>query len=517
MSQPGARSVRISELRAAAVAAAIVVLVTVAVFVKSNPLADPYEIRGVFTTAAQLHPGSEVRIGGQRIGKVSSIGRGPGHTSLVTMQISDRQPAIRTDAQLSLQPRLALEGNGYIRVEPGTPGAPELPRGGTVPLARTSVAVQLDQAISMFDAPTRAGFGDVVKEFGGALGSRPASPRTPRPGYEELRGAVREFDRSLGTITVAAHAFRGRRPGDLRAAVRHTAGVTGQLAADPSALAGILRSYATVSRTLAERDGALQQALRELAPTLGQAPGQLRAVDAALPSLTRFAGVLTPALRAAPPALRALTATARQVRLVARPAELPRLLTRLRPVTSSLPVLERRLRTVLPQVTDIGRCLTKTVVPALNMQIDDGHLSTHQPVWQEALHMAASLAGAASGFDANGGTLRLGVTESEQAIGINTGSGPLGRLSGLAPGGDVGLNPTWLGYGIYPAARPDAPCAEQALPDYNARKRPGAPSAFTSLGKVTPKRPSAGELRRLLEQIRDPELMLRQAIEAVGR
>lgn len=511
MPEPTTRATRRAELRAAAIAAAIVVLATFAVFFKGNPFADPYEVRGVFSTAAQLHPGSDVRIGGQRIGEVSSIERGPGHTSLVTMKIDEDRPAIRSDAQLSLQPRLALEGNAYIRVEPGTPGAPRLARGGTVPLAQTSVAVQLDQAISMFDAPTREGFADVIEEFGGALGSRPASPRTPRPGYAELRGAVREFDRSLGTISVAARAVRGQRPGDLRSAVRATGDVTGQLAADPAALAGIVRSYATVSRALAERDRALQSTLGELARTLGSAPRQLRAIDAALPSLDRFARVLTPALRTAPPALRALAATARQVRLVARPGELPRLLSRLRPVTSSLPVLERRLRSVLPQVTDIGRCLSRTVVPALNRQIDDGHLSTHRPVWQEALHMAASLAGAASGFDANGGTLRLGVTESEQAIGINTGTGPLAGLSGLAPDGDVGMNPTWLGYGVYPASRPDAPCDEQAQPDYNARKRPGMPKAFTSRRIAPVRRPDPAQLRRLLKQIGDPETLLRQA------
>lgn len=517
-SDPAARAVRRRELRAAAIAAVLVVLATTAVFVKSNPFAQPYEIRGVFSTVAQLHQGSEVRIAGQRIGKVSAIAPGPGHTSLVTMEISERDVPIREDARLALEPRLALEGNAYVLVRPGTPGARELADGGTVPLSRTSVAVQLDQAVSMFDAPTRQAFADVVGTFGGALGSRPASPRTPRPGVTELRGAVREFDRSLATLTGAARAVRGRTPGDLRAAVRGSGDVAGQLAADPAALAGVLRNYATVSRTLADRDARLRSGLRELAQTLGAAPAQLRAVDAALPSLTRFATALEPALRSAPPALRALTDTAREVRLIARPSELPRLLARLRPVTRTLPVLERRLRAVLPQVADIGSCLTRTVVPALNLKVPDGHLSTNRPVWQDALHMTSSLAGAASGFDANGGTLRLGVTESEQAIGINTGTGLLGsKLSGLAPDGDVGMNPTWLGYNVYPAYRPDQPCDEQRLPDLGARRRPGLPSAMRRLARVTPQRPDAAALRKLLRQIGDKRLLARQALEEVGR
>ncbi len=511
-SAPARRSGRTAELGAALIAAALIVTGTLFVFTKSNPFASPYEVRGIFSTVATLHPGSEVRIGGLRVGKVTAIDRGPvPRTSRVTMRIDERQPEIRVDARLSLQPRLALEGNGYIRVQPGSAAAPVLPRDGTIPLGRTSVAVQIDQAITMFDAPTRQGFADIIDTFGRGLGSEPPSPRTPRPGYEELRGAADELARSLPTIATAAGAVRGQKPGDLRAAGQGTGKVTAQLAQDPDALAGLVTSYATVGRALASRDGELEASLRGLATTVTRAPGQLRRIDAALPALERFADVLEPALRSAPPALRALTTTARQVRLVSRPTELPRLMTRLKPVTSALPVLERRLGAVLPQVTAIGQCLHRTVVPALNMKIDDGALSTDRPVWQEALHMAASLAGAASGFDANGGTLRLGVTESEQAIGINTGSGPLGRLSGLAPDGDVGLNPTWLGYNIYPVARPDQPCAEQQLPDYNARKRPGTPKAFRSLGKVEPKPASATEIRRLLKQIQDPKLLLRQA------
>lgn len=518
MSSASSRNARSRELRAAGIAIALIVLATVIVFTKSNPFSSSYEIHGVFSSAAQLHRGSEVRIGGQKIGKVTSIDRGPSSaTSLVTMNIDQRHPAIRTDARLSVQPRLALEGNGYVRVQPGTPTAPLLPRGGTVPLGHTSVAVQLDQVLTMLDAPTRTAFNDVVKEFAGGLGDKPASRRTPRPGYVELRGAVDEFDRSLATIATASKATRGVHPGDLRRATRGSSSVAGQLARNPAALAGIVSNYAKLSSTLASHDAALAATLRGMAQTFAGAPSQLRAIGDALPSVTRFAGALTPALRAAPPALRKLTQTTRQVRLIAQPSELPDLLTKLRPLTTSLPVLERRLKSVLPQVTSIGQCLTNTIVPALNLKIDDGHLSTGYPLWQEALHMASSLAGAASGFDANGGTLRLGVTESEQAVGINIGTGPLGQLSGLSPDGDVGMNPTWLGYNVYPADRPDQQCSSQKLPNLNARKRPGRPAAFQNPRHVTPRTPTAAQLKKLLKQIKDPELLLRQALKELDR
>ncbi|WP_205695491.1 MlaD family protein [Conexibacter sp. SYSU D00693] len=509
------RRSRRRELRAAAIGVLLVVAFTVAVFTKDNPFADHHEVQAVFSTAATLSEGSEVRIGGQRVGEVTAIGPGPSPaTSQVTMRIDDREPAIRTDAELAVQPRLALEGNSYVRVSPGSPDRPELEEGATIPRAQTSVAVQLDQAISTFDQPARSALADTIRELGDGLGTTPPSPRAPRPGYAELQDAARELERALPPMAVAARAARGERPGDLRRAVRTTGEVTGQLAQDPAALDGLVRHYATVSRTLASRDAALRRTLAGFAATLADAPGDLRDIDAALPALTRFAGELRPALRAAPPALSALGGAAREVTRATRPGELPALLERTGPLVRAVPVLERRLGAVLPQVEAIGRCLTSTVVPALDGKIQDGHLTTGGTVWQEALWMASSLAGAASAFDANGGTLRLGVTESEQAIGINTGSGPLGRLSGLSPDGDVGMNPTWLGYGVYPAMRPDVPCQDQQLPDYGARRRPGAPAAFRDAGKATPRRMTQDRLEALLRQLRSPKTLLKQAVEA---
>jgi hypothetical protein len=281
-----------------------------------------------------------------------------------------------------------------------------------------------------------------------------------------------------------------------------------QLAADPAALGAIVDDYAQVSAVLAAHDDRLASGIRELARTLAQAPDRLRRIDAALPALRAFARALDPTLAAAPPALRALTRAATEVRGLTGARALPRLLTRLHPLLAETPRFERRLTAVLPQASAIGRCMTKTLVPALNTHIDDGALSTHRPVWQDALHMGSALAGAASAFDANGGTLRLGVSESEQAVGINFGDS-LGTVAGLLPTGQTGLNPTWLGFGVQPPWRPDAPCDEQQVPDFSARRQPGMPHGFRRLGRaaVTPAQPRT--LRRLLDQL-TPEKLLRQ-------
>jgi hypothetical protein len=79
--------------------------------------------------------------------------------------------------------------------------------------------------------------------------------------------------------------------------------------------------------------------------------------------------------------------------------------------------------------------------------------------------MAAALTGTSPGFDGNGGTLRISVAEGANAMrGVFPG---LGRV--VSPANLEGVRPTWLGYGVNPPFRPDAPCAEQALPDLGAR------------------------------------------------
>jgi phospholipid/cholesterol/gamma-HCH transport system substrate-binding protein len=495
-----ARADRSRELRAAAVAVILLAALVVAVFTKSNPFADPFKISADFSTAAQLRPGSEVRIGGLKIGEVSAIDAGPGTSSRVTMKIDEREVPIRTDARLTLKPRLVLEGNGYVDVQPGSPAAPELARGGRIPLSHTAVRVQLDQALDTFTAPTRDALQDVTRELSRGLSGEPrAAGVSPRPGHEDLRIAIKELNGALGDVSVAARAVQGRRRGDLRAAAGGTGAVTRQLARDPQALSDLITSYSHLSETLAGRDAQLAESIRGFAATLRPAPAQLHAIDGALPALTRFARVLTPALRAAPPALTALKGTVGEIRRAVQPAELPALVTQLRPVTSALPALQRRLTATLPQATAIGRCLTKTVIPALDKTIEDGPNSTGRPVWQDAVHMATSLAGAASAFDANGGTLRLGVTEGEQAIGLNLPD--FGVLEGVMPKGETGLNPTWLGYGVDPPFRPDMTCSEQVVPDYDARKKPGIPATMkrrsATGGNVATGQDLAG-LRKLL-------------------
>ncbi|WP_320668726.1 MlaD family protein [Patulibacter defluvii] len=456
-----ARRARTRRLAAALIALALLAAITFVAFWR-GALSGGYEIEAVVGTANQLRPGAAVRVAGLDVGRLEAIEPGPGTSSRLRLRIDDDAPPIHDDAGVRIAPRLFFEGNAAIRIAPGTAGRPRIRPGATIPRSRTSVAVQLDQVLDVLTTPVRDGLRRTAAELRRGLGG-PAG----RSGADGLRRATRELDGALGDVTTVERAVRGVRPGDLEGAIAGTADSAEQLVRDPAALQGVVTNSARLLAALADRERQLGASVDGLLAVLGDAPATLRRLDLALPVVDRFAGALRPALRAAPRPLRRTAEALEQVRAITAPGELPATLDALRPITADLPPLAERLTGTLPLLADAMRCVDRNVLPTLRMQVPDGKLSTGRPVWQDALHMGAALAGASPNFDGNGTTIRLGVTEGEQALeGVLPG---IGTVSTLAADGVGSLSPAWLGYGVSPPFRPDVRCTTQALPDLDAR------------------------------------------------
>lgn len=459
--------------RTALIVAAVVAVGIVAAawfaFAKGLPFGSHSEITAVFARVNQLEKGDEVRVAGLRVGKVQRVGRGPDGMSLVTLRLDDDSLVIHRDATLRIEPRLVLEGNDQVVMTLGSPSAPRLGSGDRIPAGQTSSAVQLDQVLGVLTRPTREALKSTVRNLARGLGPAP-SGNPGASGTHGLRQASDELDRTLDSVRDVASAARGTTTGDLTRAARSTGDVTAQLAQDPRALADMVTNFRRVTGALAARDQDLAASVRGFDALTREAPADLQRVDAALPLLTSFARSLRPALRTAPGPLHRFGDLLVQLRGLGRPAELPRLVASLSPITGKLPSLQRELQQTLPLIDDAAVCVERVVVPTLDTKIQDGPLSSGRPVWQDLFHLAANLAGTAAGFDGNGTTIRLGITESEQAL---TGVLPgLGRVAGLGPEIE-GIRPVWLGYGKNPPFRPDAKCREQELPDLT--KRSGAP------------------------------------------
>ncbi len=468
--------------RSAAVVALGLAAVTLAAFVGLQPFKNSYEIEGVFTSANQLRAGSEVRIAGVKVGEVASIRSGPEHTSIVTLRIDEAGRPIHEDAELSIEPRLILEGNFYVALRPGSPGMPELARGATVPKHQTSTPVQLDQVLNTFDLATRGAlhrsFGELAEGLGAApLTSSPnTAPRTPA-GYVGLRRAVRELDRTLPSAGRVARALRGTDTGDLGRALRSTRDVTSQLADDPVALADSITNFNRFTNALADESRPLTASVRSLENLLRAAPPGLRALDRALPATTTFAAHLRPALQVAPRPLRRATAFAKQAERLFGRRELGGLVDDVAPALRALPELERGLGRLAPLATRANRCLSERVAWVLGQKLEDGPNSTGDPVYLDLAHAYTGASGVVAGFDGNGAATRTGLTSNGTQIkSIVPGLGP---VVGLGPKAE-GVRPEWLGYGVEPPYRPDAWCSDQARPDLSARS--GPPPAWPTDG-----------------------------------
>ena len=133
------------------------------------PFSHRYTVDAVVQSANELHGGSPVRIAGVNVGKVTKVKAGPGTTAIIEMAIDDGGRPIHRDATLKIRPRLFLEGNFYVDLKPGSPSAPELRDGGTIPLANTATPVQLDQVLSALNHDTRDSLRTLVEQAGGAL------------------------------------------------------------------------------------------------------------------------------------------------------------------------------------------------------------------------------------------------------------------------------------------------------------------------------------------------------------
>ena len=87
---------------------------------------------------------------------VKHIGGSSSQAGLITMSIDSNGLPIHADATMKIRPRIFLEGNFYVDLQPGTPSAPDLPVGRDAPGgADTPAPVQLDRVLSSLNSDTR--------------------------------------------------------------------------------------------------------------------------------------------------------------------------------------------------------------------------------------------------------------------------------------------------------------------------------------------------------------------------
>ncbi|UTI65915.1 MlaD family protein [Paraconexibacter antarcticus] len=140
------------------------------------PFVPAYEIRVQVPDAAELiEGGSEVRVGGARVGLVTKIKAEPGVNgkpayALLTLALEKSQEPVSVDTRVKVRPRSIL-GAKYLDLIPGR-SATGVPAGGTIPLSHAEPIVELDEAFNVFDDQTTKGLQGTITSLGDALAGR---------------------------------------------------------------------------------------------------------------------------------------------------------------------------------------------------------------------------------------------------------------------------------------------------------------------------------------------------------
>ncbi len=447
------------------VVAALVILGTAAVtfyaFNQGLPFTHHFTLSAIVRNSVNVRGGDPVRIDGVDVGEVQGVSA-HGTASRITFTLNPSALPIHRDATLRIRDRLFLEGSYYLALDPGTPQAPRLRDGGTIPIAQTESPVQLYQVLSLFTAPVRQSLVGSLNQL--AQGFATPIRSLNQTGAGAIKQAAPQFAPLFKDTALITEAMRGTAPEDLPRLLSATASVTGTLAGSASQLTALISGVNTTARALVASDGALGRSITGLDQTLAAAPPALRAVDAALPATRQLALALDPSLVVAPPILDHLTATVGHLAAVLAPAERGPLLTSLDATFRQLPSILTQLAQAFPIGKQVTDCLSTHVLPILKRHVPDGSLSSGRTVLQDFLHFLPGLAGASGSFDGDGPYTRFVAGLGTNSLTGNFGGTPV--VATVPPGGKAlqGARPRWVG-DLQPSAfRPDARCAAQKVP-----------------------------------------------------
>ena len=469
------RRSRISNLAAGLIAAVVVAVAIYLAFGGSTPFAgSPFVLKAVFTSETQLHIPSPVRIAGVDVGQVTSVRRlGNGsQAGVITMHIDRQGLPIHADATASIQSRIFLEGNFYVDLHPGSPNAPNLGPGATLPAASTSGPVQLDRVLAALRSNTRANLETLVQGFGNALNLPPtvAQDASQDPSVrgltagQALNQSLRYSAGAFKASAIVNQALLGTQPHDLSGAVKGNEEVFRALAARQGQLASLVTTFDATMRSLAARQQDLSATIAALPPLLRTANRAVTSLDASFGPTRAFAKAILPGITQLDPTIgQALPWLAQATALVA-PSELGGLVADLTPAVQKTASALQSTRALLSESDTLARCVTHNLVPTGNEVIQDPPASSGVPVYQELLQTAVGLAGAGQNFDGNGRYLRS--TPAGGSLAVQTGNlGTQGPLFGNAVVQPLGTRPAWPGQP--PPVKDSRPCSQNAAPDLN--------------------------------------------------
>ncbi len=551
----------ISTFKAGLIGILVLLLVCYLAFTKfANPFSNPYTIHAIFSSANQLRPQSLVRIAGINVGTVQSISpvagckvnasSGPNpqcSAADVTMTINSNGLPIHKDATFYIRPRIFLEGNFFVDVNPGTPEAPAAPSGWVFPIQQGKEPVQFDQLLGSLQLNTRSSLQILLQQYGLAV----------KEGGPDYNKSIRYWLPAYEYGAEVSHDMLGQQPHDLSGWIDKAGVVNGALDRHPQNLQSLVTNFNTVAGAFASQNQALAAAVAELPHTLQVAIPALNALEtdlctsAAQPAppncapgpLRQFAERLIPGVQSTGPMIDASLPFFHQLRLLVQPSELGGCPSAHAPLTRcgltanlalTIPALAKLNQASIPfmrnEVRPASNCQLKVILPWTHLTVPDQNFNASngfppRPVYVEGVDFLPGLAGESRDFDANGPYVRVFLTGGTFTYSMSPGmfgtslypiQGTQPQTPALHPSGDGA--PAQV---ARPPLQPNVPCETQ--PQITSLAAPTGPgpqpiSATPSGPAALMRQNSAGliELAQLKQQAQQAGLSVRFVSKIAG-
>jgi phospholipid/cholesterol/gamma-HCH transport system substrate-binding protein len=214
-------------------------------------------LSAIFTSTVGVHPGSDVRVLGVRIGEVTAV-TPQGRTVRVVMRYDARRD-LPADATAVIVPP-SVVSDRYVQITPVYTTGPVLAEGAELPASRTVIPLEVDDVYRSLDALDRA-LGPNGANQNGALADLIATAR------QNLEGNGDSLHATLAGLSDALTTVANGRD-DLFGTIANLSEFTNALARSDAAVREFNQRLADVGEQLAAERDDLAAALRNLATAL---------------------------------------------------------------------------------------------------------------------------------------------------------------------------------------------------------------------------------------------------------
>jgi phospholipid/cholesterol/gamma-HCH transport system substrate-binding protein len=256
--------------RVAAVASLAVAVILVVLLLLGN--GPDYTLRAEFQDSGGLVTGDDVMIGPAKVGSVQSIGLAP--NGLAEVKFSVDKPMREGTVVRIYENSLSGIANRYVVLEPGPADAPEIHDGSTIARSDTYSFVSLDQLFNTLTPKTRAGLRNFIQGEAASISGKATQANKTLQYFAPALSSTSDVTRELVRNEPQFDTLLVQGAQTMRALGSRTTQLT-ELVANTNA----------TTAAVASQSENLEQALRQLGPTLTHSTATFAGVRSTLDAL----------------------------------------------------------------------------------------------------------------------------------------------------------------------------------------------------------------------------------------